>query len=294
MLAVLRQPYPFETDFAKSLRTGIVVGVFVAGFLLVFQPFQLSLWKTEYKTWKIIGYGLVTTLIYLFYFMLLKVFWQDEKLEKSWTVGKEILLSTLFLVSIALGNTVYSAILGIVKVSPQVFFAFIPVVFCVGVFPIAARVLVYHQKFNAKNKKEAIQLDAEMKFYNEEEKNIHPGPEENIVLTAENEKDTIIIPPDHILYIESLDNYAKVVFVNEKGKVSQEILRGALKRFESQIQHPHIRRCHRSFIVNLHNVVHVSGNAQGYRLMFAVQNLEIPVSRAYGQDILSFISHKKA
>jgi hypothetical protein len=37
----------------------------------------------------------------------------------------------------------------------------------------------------------------------------------------------------------------------------------------------------------------VTGNAQGYKLIFSEENLEIPVSRGYGEEILSFISHKK-
>jgi hypothetical protein len=40
-------------------------------------------------------------------------------------------------------------------------------------------------------------------------------------------------------------------------------------------------------------VDHVTGNAQGYKLVFDEEKLEIPVSRNYGQVILSFIGSKK-
>jgi hypothetical protein len=293
MFSLLKQLYPFETDVVKAIRTNLLFGLFVAVFLWVFQPFQLVLWQTDYKTWKIIGYGVVTFAVQTFFLLVINMFFSPEKLEKSWTVGKEILLLSLYLMAIALANTIYSALLGIVNITPKVFFGFIPVVFCVGIFPISARVLMLHQWFKEKNKKGAAVLNSEMKSYNNDENTLPNKPDEKIHLIAENEKDNFDWFADRVLYLESLDNYVKVVYISENDTIHHIILRGSLKRFERQVSVPFIRRCHRSFMANLHRVDEVTGNAQGYTLHFKNENIQIPVSRAFGQEILSFVSHKK-
>jgi hypothetical protein len=293
MFFTLKQPYPFETEVTKSLKANAALGIFVALFLLVFQPFQINLWETEYKVLKIAGYGMVTFLVPTLLFLGLKFFLSLEKIEKSWTVGKEILFLTLYILGIAVGNTFFSAYLGIVKISPKVFLGFVPIVVCVGIFPVTARVLIYYQWYKEKNKKGALILESEMKVYNTEELQSYKPITNEILFLAENEKDAITLPSENIIYLESLDNYSKIVFINQKNEIQHVVLRGSLKRFESQISTTFLQRCHRSFIANLHRVDKVTGNAQGYKLIFKKENLEIPVSRNYGQVILSIIGSKK-
>jgi len=292
MFSILKQPYPFETEVIKTLRSNLGLGVFVFLFLLIFQPFQLNHWETNHKIWKIFGYGAVTFFVPTVFFLVLRLFFSLEKLEKTWTVGKEILFLLLYILGIALGNTIYSALLGIVRISPEVFLGFVPIVVCVGIFPVTARVLIYHQWYKEKNKKGAKVLETEMKVFNNDEKLHLTTSDEKITFIAENEKDTFMVSAEKILYLESLDNYSKIVYKDEK-TICHTVIRGSLKRFENQIEPTYIQRCHRSFIANLHRVDHVTGNAQGYKLVFDEEKLEIPVSRNYGQVILSFIGSKK-
>ena len=78
----------------------------------------------------------------------------------------------------------------------------------------------------------------------------------------------------------------------QDGKLRKHLLRSSLSRLEEQIsQAGTIRRCHRSYIVNLAQVSSISGNAQGYHLHFRDCDEEVPVGRSYAQDILKAISH---
>jgi hypothetical protein len=63
----------------------------------------------------------------------------------------------------------------------------------VGIFPVTARVLIYHQWYKEKNKKGARLLETEMKVFNDDEKLHLTTPDEKITFIAENEKDTFMV-----------------------------------------------------------------------------------------------------
>jgi LytTr DNA-binding domain len=106
-----------------------------------------------------------------------------------------------------------------------------------------------------------------------------------LTLVAENGKDKLTILPQQLCYIEADDNYVTVVF-QENQKIRKELLRNSLGRIESQITASYIRRCHRSYMVNLHKVYRVSGNAQGYKLHLWQVTEPLPVSRGYAKQVI--------
>jgi DNA-binding LytR/AlgR family response regulator len=68
--------------------------------------------------------------------------------------------------------------------------------------------------------------------------------------------------------------------------LSKKLLRNSLKAVtESLVEHPQLFRCHKSYLVNLLNVVHVSGNAQGYKLHLLNTDFRVPVSRQHNEEI---------
>ncbi|MFK7936455.1 MAG: LytR/AlgR family response regulator transcription factor, partial [Saprospiraceae bacterium] len=108
---------------------------------------------------------------------------------------------------------------------------------------------------------------------------------EQIVLFAENEKDQLQFLATELLYLQSADNYVEIVW-QRNGALEKSLLRGSLQRMEQQITLPHIQRCHRSFIVNLEQVISVSGNAQGYKLHLPSEQI-LPVARSKSKDVLA-------
>jgi hypothetical protein len=106
--------------------------------------------------------------------------------------------------------------------------------------------------------------------------------------TSENEKDNVAIALDQLLYLEAQDNYVAVMHL-EQGVRRGVLVRTSLKRLEASLDEPLLRRCHRSFIVNLQRVRSCHGNRHGLKLGLEDGDKPIPVSRAYTETILALL-----
>jgi hypothetical protein len=279
-----KQLYPLGGDFGQKLQQNAAIGLFVALFLIVFQPFGASRWGAPNKTLLLAGFGLVSflgpTLVHIVLFRWLG----KDNLEKNWTVGRETGQYFAMLVLIALGNMLYTNMIGISKMSFPMLLVWVGIVGLVAIFPITAGVLLRYERYIKLNQKEAEVLDKELQHFQREHS---PTPAEQLVFASENEKDTLKLSTTELLFIESADNYSNFVWL-QNGQIRKQLLRGSMKRFEDQIgNHPYVLRCHRSYIVNLHHVEHASGNAQGYRLTLRHVAMEVPVARNYGPAVLA-------
>jgi len=83
-----------------------------------------------------------------------------------------------------------------------------------------------------------------------------------------------------ILFLESTDNYVTVYFSNED-KVNKHMIRTSLKNIENSQLSAKLLRCHRSFIVNLDNVLWMKKEGRNFVLKIKNIGSVIPVSRSY-------------
>ncbi|HVU59179.1 MAG TPA: LytTR family DNA-binding domain-containing protein [Puia sp.] len=91
------------------------------------------------------------------------------------------------------------------------------------------------------------------------------------------------------LYAEAADNYVKIFYTDD-----QQLIRSTLRQLEEIFQgNERIFRCHRTYLVNLDKVVHISGNAQGYKLHLEGVSQIIPVSRSLNGQIASLVARPK-
>lgn len=286
MLKILFQPYPYISDVKSNIRFHLWIGLFVAFFLIVFQPFGSDLWITEYKFLKLFGYGLISFLVPTLFFFLRNVIFDKTDIETKYVVWHEIVWYLLILLSIALGNLIYAFFLGINSISFTSFFITVGIVISIGIFPVFASILIKHQNYLAINQKAAIGLEKNLHDIQtkETEENTQNQNTTKLNFIAENEKDNLTIEASDLVYIESQDNYSAFYFQKD-GQLKKELLRGSLKRFESQISAPYITRCHRRYVVNLGKVEHIKGNAQGYQITLNNNFTIIPVSRNYTSQI---------
>lgn len=276
MLKLLLEPYPHAETYARSATIALITGLFVALFLMYFQPFGIAEaeWHSNMaKLWLVAGYGLVTFVTMSFTTLLLPRFFPKVFSEADWTILKEIALISLTILLITLGNTLYSAAIHITPFSLESLTLMFAYTVVLGIFPAIVIVLVnyiYHLKLYHLQEKAipvpssattVIQGDLEERFF------------------AENEKDSLTLASNDLLYIESSDNYCTIYFMQEN-KVQKIVLRSSLSRLEQQVNDTaHIVRCHRSYMVNLQQVRAVSGNAQGYKFHLCHDNLLVPVAR---------------
>ncbi|QKZ11277.1 LytR/AlgR family response regulator transcription factor [Spirosoma sp. KUDC1026] len=290
MFRLFGQPYPANDSLAKNLRRSALIGLFVGLFLLVFQPFNLSLWKTDYKALKLLGFGVVTAVVTAVNFIVWPRLFPRQFSETKWTVGREILLITFNILLIAVTNGFYmAALIGDLRLTGLNWVSMVLVTYLVGLFPVTGVVLLNYIAQLRKYSRAAAELP------------VHsvPSPESvsmpdeikeqasnTVEFVAENEKDKLVITATDLLYVESSDNYCTIVYL-KNGQPVKPLLRSSLSRLENQLNQSHIVRCHRSYLVNLDRVERVTGNAQGYKLHLLNNQFIVPVSRQYNDTLVA-------
>jgi len=273
IIDLLKSPYPSNYGQSHNLKAAALIGIFVTLFLYFFKPFGIQ--EVNQPLWKYIGYGIVTFLgVVLTHFIGPRVFPSFFE-EKNYNLGKELVLSSIVILLIGLGNAIFNHfILGIDSLSDL--FGMIYNTFLVGIFPLTFLSLFEYNRQLKNNLKASaeIRLSAPKNTTSIELKQ-----EPKFFLLSAEDKQTSIQTKD-LLYVESVGNYANVVQMEEEG-LSRNLYRTTLKSLEEENKLGRIIRCHRSYIVNLDQVIEVKGNAQGLKLHLKDCDEIVPVSRKY-------------
>ena len=104
MPGILQQPYPQDESLRRDLAATVLAGLFVFGFLWLFQPFGIGNWHHPRKVWYLAGYGLVTLAAMGFDLILVKRLFPRFFAEPHWTVGKTIGWTLFILMTVTVGN----------------------------------------------------------------------------------------------------------------------------------------------------------------------------------------------
>ena len=89
------------------------------------------------------------------------------------------------------------------------------------------------------------------------------------------------IPIHQIKYIEALQNYVKIAYINTEGQLKIKTERATLKEIQAKIKEGPIVKCHRSYLVNTDTILNSKGNSQGLSLTLSDCDTIIPVSRTW-------------
>lgn len=273
MLEFLKKPYPAHGPNPQNIYIALATGIFVAGFLLIFQPFQLDDLRSPYKPFLIAGFGVIGFVVVIFYNDVLPRFLPFLSDDKTWTVGREIIYLNALILTIAICNTFYNPFLSENNTLSFGTFLFMTLnTVLVGIVPTAFFVVLDYNRLLKRyvTESESLQVKESPK-----EKEVALSP-----LNINTESEVIQLFPDQLLYVESVGNYVNIVSCQEE-KLEKKLHRSTLKHLESSIPMPHIIRCHRSYLVNLQQVQSVTGNAQGFKLLLSTCEEVIPVSRKY-------------
>jgi DNA-binding LytR/AlgR family response regulator len=102
------------------------------------------------------------------------------------------------------------------------------------------------------------------------------------------------VKKDHLLYLESSDNYVNIYYQN-KDKITKFLLRNTMKKMEEIFQNSEIIRCHRCFMVNFEKVKVLRKDKEGLQLELDLPtNVDIPVSRSYIEKVMVTFSKYSA
>lgn len=259
MISYLNRPFPGREDQKAYLLSTVGVSIFIASFLYIFQPFGLHRIE-EYMILMCLGYGLVTFITTIAYDLFVRHIVGIDMSSPNFTLGKWILMTLILILCIGVANFFFMR--GMYGVNSVRLANILYGTLIVGLFPIifiGTIAVIRGEK----------QYEAIAKGLNEL-KNKPTPPQQNVLFD---------IATDDIRYIKAMQNYLTIDFIGESPQ--KEIVRQTLSSVEEKIPDTSLIRCHRSYIVNLHHVEQVTGNAQGLKLKLKDSEEIVPVSRSY-------------
>jgi hypothetical protein len=274
------RPYQLLQTQPARLLHALVVGGFVWVFLFIFQPFGLSEIPRNIF-WICLGYGLVTTGVTLALHLSTWYLLPRHFQETHWTVGKHIVWSLVNIAVIGLANAVFTHLMGFHVFTFTGLLQFEAITLAVGIFPVGIGILLNEARLSRKYSRNSDQLNFSLSQH--QLQNQQEAEELAITLFSDQPAETLVLPAKDLFYIKSADNYVEIYY-QENGEISKKILRSTLKAMAASLEvHEFFFRCHKSYLVNLQQVVRVSGNAQGYKLHLSGPPEAIPVSRQHNE-----------
>ncbi len=112
---------------------------------------------------------------------------------------------------------------------------------------------------------------------------IVPVSPDTFIISGENKNELLELRKSEILYIQSVENYIEICFVDAREKLVSKTFRQTLTNVHQQL--PFLEKCHRSYLVNLNNVSGITGNSQSAKISFRNIDKEIPLSKSLYKEL---------
>ena len=282
---LFQRPFPVMEDWEVRWVVIVFHGLFAAAFLILFKPFQDVF--SSGSIWINAGFGLVVSLVLAFnHFLISKVLAINLK---NWTIGKSIVCTLYDVVTVILGVFIYNNYwTNFENFSWAELFNIGSVTLILAIIPVSISTILLENWLLRRNLRKASQMQESV---NHVTGKTFSESDDLIMIYSENKGEWIKVRPSSLIFLESADNYVNILF-KEKEKIQKKLLRSTLKNIENQLTQPFIKRCHRSYMVNLHQIQFVDGNSRGLQLQLLDVNKIIPVSRKYVRSILEEIGTK--
>lgn len=252
----------------RYILIGITV-TFSIFFLNVFVPFNMNHWSHDsgidqflrLSGYSIIG-GIVLSVSQLFVRKILRVDHFRIWSFTLWVTGEVLIMAILFLLYQTYHNIDF---VWIVKAVPDSFkYTLLSILIPYSLALLFISLIIQKSKF------------AELKEYAEKPAftaSLFDFPDEKGGIRFS-------IAPDQVLYFESADNYLIIHYLNN-GKPARQMLRNSLKNIEVLVAGSAMKRCHRSFMVNLQKIEFVDYEKATCRIKLVGVSEFIPVSRKF-------------
>jgi hypothetical protein len=278
----LNDPYPYTYSVKGNIAIILLISLFVAGFLVVFEPFGLHNAEIEKKVLLLSGYGLVNLVILSLNLLLLPIILPGLFSEKRWTVLYQLLFLMWIVFSIGLGNYSYTRIVfGYPDTGVKGILLFQFYTLVIAVFPVLLITITNYNRLLKRNMAEALEMATSIEHQKEDTK-----PEKVFTIQSSNKNETLSLNINHFLFAASEGNYVKVMW-SDDNELQYKLIRTTLTRVSENLERdfPPLFRVHRSYIVNTDKVKRISGNAQGLLLYFEDTEVTVPVSRSFVPEL---------
>lgn len=271
VISLLQKPFPREEDWRLRLRTNTLVSIFVTCFLYFFKPFDLTN-SGEGLWWLCVGFGCMTFLASAAFDLLVSILGFKTS-GPSFTFWKWILDMVGVIFCISLANFVFVRLVLFGEIRWEFFHHMLKSTFLVGIFPVVtlgAYTLLRQEK---KYINIAAGIAAATKSLPDQ--------------VTEDNTELFGIRIADIRYVEALQNYVKVGYIDANGTIKEQTERSTLKEVIQLAEGTTVVKSHRSYLVNKSAIETATGNAQGLLLTLTDCSKQIPVSRSMVPDFRS-------
>ena len=284
MLDILDKPFPFFlNDNGKNTILILLTSTFVIFFLTLYTPFE----NPNNSPIINISWGIFCFVaLYANLILVPKLFPTMFELTR-WTLLKYILFNSWLFLLLGILFTVINFLFYNCEMNyVALFIKTQREVVLTGLIPLIVITMLAKTNLLKQNLADAFQTNKKLREIQTLKENPQPLDNRTILYTDTNE--TFSLNLTDLVYILADNNYSEIYW-NENGNISKKLLRVTLKNTETQLTNQFIVRCHRSYLINVKAIESISGNTNGYKLQMKNTDVEIPVSRAKGKEIIAHI-----
>ena len=188
MFKWLFQPFPFETNLPRQIKSNVLGGIVIFLVLYLMRPFGTNI--PEGKEMAFIGLSLAfgcITFLAATVFHLLVSFFARKIDESSWVVWKNILLTLALISFIGIANWLFSSFYYNLPLSWNAFWGWQYMTFIVGIIPTLLGYFLYQRQLLKKYSGGAQVLNQDI------QKKYSDASFEEIRLTGENQNEELTL-----------------------------------------------------------------------------------------------------
>lgn len=274
---ILNLSFPLLTQVSHRWALILFTVFFSIFFLNVFVPFNINSWSRDSgidEFLRLSGFGIIAGIVLTISQLVIRK-WAGVNQFRVWTFAawfacELLVMAVLFILYQSNGRISLHLILS--ELTDSVKYTLL------GIFIPYSLVLLFIfqiiQKSNLTQlRQKAVKLNAETTL-------LEFPDEKGIVRFS--------ISSDKILYFESADNYL-IIYYLDSGNQKKQILRNSLKNIEALLKNSPMKRCHRSFMVNLQKIELVNYAKAKCQIKLSGADSFIPVSRKFYPEFQSYI-----
>jgi hypothetical protein len=259
----LKKQIHFIASIKRKVLVGFILFLFLSFIIIFLQPFDTDQFESDHKLLLLTGFGVLIFIVFVIQSSLENLWY--FRVQKVWLVSHEIGSSILFF--IFSGTILYlynSLVINQQSYSFASHLLYLRTIVLLMI-PIFAPFMLYlRQKFGER---------------------IIPSSSNSILLIGENKHEILHLEKEHLLFIKAFENYVEIYFLDHTNKIVSKTFRQTLSNVCQQI--PFLKKCHRSYLVNMITVKEIIGNSQSAKISFIYGEKEIPLSKTYYKQIKS-------
>lgn len=252
--------YPFDPSIKNHFLLALGLAVWVFAFLYFTEPLDVKELGDRQQLIYLPIYGIAAAMAYTAMLPVQK--WLHKRSKKRWSLKNEIAFFLIFIsCALILARSVYLYIVIVGEPNPYTLGYFIRSIFipaALTIFPIVALGRWALGKY--KNK----QLE-----------------KQKIEIQGEGNYESLRILLDHLICVQSSDNYVEISFL-DNGTLKKQLIRTKLSAVEKD--HNELLRTHRSYLINPYHFITFK-TVEGKQGLVLTSDIFTPISKTYATAV---------